>query len=842
MNPKLLFSRLHPRQILALIVLLVTTMAVAAFIWWAEVRREEATAQADFERSVDQVFNALAGRLGIFQTVLRAGAATWAEHPNMSVNQWNTFVQRSLLDAGYPGVSGLAFAVQVTTKERPAFIADIQHRLWRDFTIHPTPTGDMSGVVTHIAPLSRSKAVGYDIATHPQRWQAALLARDSGQSTLSPRLALFGEAPEQNAFLLIQPVYRSDYPLATLGQRRQALMGWLLLGLHAPTMIGVLTDHIKDPLLDVQVFAGPPSPTNRIYGLEQDDPARTAAFTTRRMLDFAGARWTIEAHHHLPRSALWFGPAPLTTLAVCVAFGLALTASAFLLLVSREQSRLLAERTMGQLGRAEQTLAGITASVPGTVFQWLQRPTGENGFSFVSDQAASMFGIAPQTLIADWHHLPFAASEVEHWPQAMAQAAAGTSEWQMEGTYRLNEAEPWRWWKCTASPSPGEDGIVALNGMFFDITDQKDVQRQLAEREQTYREMFQRTSAVKVLIDPESRRIVDANAAARAYYGYADDAGNGYSVAASSLLDSQELGDLLWRSAAGQQQFYRSRHRTAGGEIREVEVHMGPVRMHGRQYVHAIVHDVTDRERYQAELVEKTAKLESSNAELQQFSYVASHDLQEPLRTISSFLQLLERRYNDKLDDDGRQFIDFAVDAASRLQAMIQDLLEYSRVGTKGRPFAPTDMAAVFERVGENLTVAIADARADIQAGALPQVVADQVQMVSLLQNLLGNALKYRRDDIAPVIRVDAVDDGDRWVFSVTDNGIGIDPQYYDRIFLVFQRLHTREKFGGTGIGLALCRKIVQRHGGEIWLDSVPGQGTTFYFSLPKRPLTGEAV
>ncbi|OJX68269.1 MAG: hypothetical protein BGO92_05535 [Magnetospirillum sp. 64-120] len=353
--------------------------------------------------------------------------------------------------------------------------------------------------------------------------------------------------------------------------------------------------------------------------------------------------------------------------------------------------------------------------------------------------------------------------------------------------------------------------------------------------------MFERTSAVKVLVDPESGRIIDANAAALSYYGYGTDQTDATSIHQVSLLNEADLKALMQRSAQGEQQFFRSRHRLASGEIREVEVHLGPVSMHGRRFVHAIVHDVTDRERFQAELLEKSAKLEESNAELQQFSYVVSHDLQEPLRTIASFLQLLERRYEDKLDEDGRQFIGFAVDAARRQQAMIQSLLEYSRVGTRGRPFARTEMTKVAALAKENLAMAMAESAAQVEIGDLPTVMADETQMVSLLQNLMGNALKYRRDDVAPVIRLLAQDDGERWVFTVADNGIGIDPQYFDRIFQVFQRLHTREKYGGTGIGLALCRKIVQRHGGEIWVQSQPGQGSSFHFSLPKTVKNGSA-
>jgi len=291
MNPSQLFRRLRVGQVIFLTTLLALALAVSAFIWWAEVRREEATAQADFERNTDQVFNALSARLDTFQAVLRAGAGTWAEHPEMSANEWNTFVQRSLLDAGYPGVDGLAVAVAVPEKQHQAFVADIRHRLWRDFTVHPDGIRDPAAIITHIAPLSRSgTAIGFDIAAHPARWLAAQVARDSGQSTLSAPLTLLVSNGESRSFLLVHPIYRSDFPTATVDQRRKALFGWLLLGLHAPTLIGNLVDKVKDPLLDIQVYAGTITDSNQIYGADKIGASGSAAFTTLRILDFAGTR------------------------------------------------------------------------------------------------------------------------------------------------------------------------------------------------------------------------------------------------------------------------------------------------------------------------------------------------------------------------------------------------------------------------------------------------------------------------------------------------------------------------------------------------------------------------
>jgi len=241
--------------------------------------------------------------------------------------------------------------------------------------------------------------------------------------------------------------------------------------------------------------------------------------------------------------------------------------------------------------------------------------------------------------------------------------------------------------------------------------------------------------------------------------------------------------------------------------------------------------DVTERARAEAALKESRAEMERSNADLARFAYVALHDLQEPLRTVSSYLSLLKRRYRGQLDESADEFIDYAVDGATRMSELIRDVLAYSRVGTRAKEFAPVDCAALVATATANLQVRIADTGARVTAMGLPMVCGDGTQLGQLFQNLIGNALKFCRD--APDVRVSAEKQGDTWLVRVRDNGIGIAPDQAERIFQVFQRLHSRTEYEGTGIGLAVCKRIVERHGGRIWVESEPGHGASFLFTLP---------
>src|SRR5579864_2427123 len=275
--------------------------------------------------------------------------------------------------------------------------------------------------------------------------------------------------------------------------------------------------------------------------------------------------------------------------------------------------------------------------------------------------------------------------------------------------------------------------------------------------------------------------------------------------------------------------------RRKNGEEFPIEIGLSYVQAQEGVIAIGFVSDITDRNRVRDQLAHANAELRRSNNDLEQFASMASHDLQEPLRIVTSYLGLLESRYAGQLDAEAREFIDFAVDGATRMKALIQDLLSFSRAGTQSTDIQNVEAGDLVQRAVDNLKAAMEERSAKVTWDQpLPGVAADAGLLVQVLQNLIANGIKFQKDGAAPRVHVSAAGQGSEWVFSVRDNGIGIDPRHSGRIFRIFERLNPSDRYPGTGMGLAISQKIVERHGGRIWFDSKPGEGSTFYFAIPR--------
>jgi PAS domain S-box-containing protein len=379
-------------------------------------------------------------------------------------------------------------------------------------------------------------------------------------------------------------------------------------------------------------------------------------------------------------------------------------------------------------------------------------------------------------------------------------------------------------------------GVACQIVLISDVAEKKQMEEALQRSEELYRTLAEAAQDSIFMVDPHSH-MTYINPFGAALLGKTVGEVIGQSLAQlfpAPAADQQqasvnhvfETGEAL-----GAETFFPFPGRATWMSTRLIPLHAedGSVRS-----VFGLARDITAQKETQRALERQAQELARSNADLDKFASVASHDLQEPLRMVASYVQLLQHRYQGRLDADADKMIGFAVDGATRMQRLINDLLAYSRVGTHGEQFAPTDLNTTLEAALANLKLAIEESGAQVLPTRLPTVVADAAQITQLLQNLIGNALKFRRPQTPPEIRIAVEPQSQEWLVYVRDNGIGVDPKYAQRIFEIFQRLHSASEYPGTGIGLAICKKIVERHGGRIWVESTSGQGATFYFTLPR--------
>lgn len=461
-------------------------------------------------------------------------------------------------------------------------------------------------------------------------------------------------------------------------------------------------------------------------------------------------------------------------------------------------------------------------------------------YTYVNQRAGHILNRDPEELIGKniWEEFPEGIGQEFH--RAYYQAVSEQRMIQLEEYYL-----PWnKWFESRIYPS--SEGLLIF---FQDITARKQAEIALIQSEQRYRSLAIASAQIIWFSDANGKTVGDTSAWQQ-LTGQTDAEIKGLGWLEAIHPDSRERVHQSWLHAVATQSLYEQVQptRTLDGSYRDFWVRGVPVREADgtvREWIGTCT-DITERKRAEEALQQAKAELEikvqertrdlmCSNQELELFASVASHDLQEPLRAISGFTQLLMQDLPaELLDESTREYMHWIVDGTQRMQQLIHDLLAYSRVGTHDLVLAPTDCNEVLEQVLRNLQVAIAENDAAIFHDSLPVVIADKTQLVQLFQNLIGNAIKFRRKE-SPRVYIRVEQTASEQIFSIRDNGIGIQSRYLEQIFEVFKRLHTRQEFPGTGIGLAICKKIVDRHGGHLWAESKPDEGTVFYFTLPNR-------
>ena len=452
-----------------------------------------------------------------------------------------------------------------------------------------------------------------------------------------------------------------------------------------------------------------------------------------------------------------------------------------------------------------------------------------------SSGTEELYGLAPGTFggtYEEWESL-IVRKDLERTRTAI-QESFKTGEFASEWRIRRRDNGEIRWVNTRAKVFFDDAGRPSrMVGIKVDVTERRRDEEKLRKASLYTRSLIEASLDPLVTISRDGK-ITNVNAATGKITGVSRDRliGSDFSDYFTEPERAQEVYQRVF--AEGVVHDYPLAIRSAGGMVTDVLYNASVFRNEAGEVegVFAAARDVTEHKQAEKELARRAEELARSNADLQQFAYVASHDLQEPLRMVASYTQLLGKRYRGKLDADADDFIAFAVDGAHRMQVLIDDLLTYSRVGSRGKEFASTNCESVLEAVRLNLKAAIEEANAVISHDSLPTISVDPTQLSQVFQNLIGNALKFHGPE-PPRIHVSCHQEAGEWRFSVRDNGIGIEPQDAERIFVIFQRLHAGRDYPGTGIGLAITKKIVERHGGRIWVVSEPGKGSTFTFTIP---------
>jgi PAS domain S-box-containing protein len=493
------------------------------------------------------------------------------------------------------------------------------------------------------------------------------------------------------------------------------------------------------------------------------------------------------------------------------------------------------ERT-AELEATQARLSRIAAVSPAVLHSFRLGPDGSVSFPYASGTIVRLYGATPEELAADASAVlaRFHPDDAPRVRASIAESAAGLSEWRDEWRYQHPERGE-IWIAGYSSPVREPDGGTIWHGVLGDVTERRMADEALRESEKQFRTALNSIPQLAWIAHPDGY-IFWYNDRWYEYTGTTPAEMEGWGW--QSVHDPEALPAVMerWSSsiATGERFEMEFPLRGADGAFREFLTRGVPLRNQAGQVVRwfGTNTDITAQKLVEAELNRRAAELARSNTDLEQFAYVASHDLQEPLRAVGGCVQLLKRRYHDKLDPRADELIAHTVDGAARMQKLIDDLLAFSRVGTRHGQRQATDSGAILEGALANLGSLLRDTGARITHDPMPMVSAEPAQLLSLFQNLIGNAVKFLRET-PPRVHVGAVRHATAWQFSVQDNGLGIEPQYFERIFGIFQRLHTRSEYPGTGMGLAMCKRIVEQMGGRIWVESALGSGSTFHFTIP---------
>lgn len=766
---------------------------------------EKARQRFDFE--ADRLVAMIVERMQKYEDALRSGvAALHSQSSGIDVNEWKRFSDSLKLEKKYPGINGIGVIYQVMPDELDAFLA--KERIYRpDFHIHPPHEYQEYWPITYIEPVApNAQAVGLDMAFEANRYEAVKKARDTDQPQITAPIILVQDEKKTPGFLFFVPFYAlRDHETPQL--RRETFEGVV----YAPYIMEKLMNSLlenKSRLVSISIKDG----ENLMYDehhSQKQDYDRSPLFFKQVLLDMYGRPWNIDIRSSVVFRDLSASYQPYIILVGGIVIDIILL-SFFILLTRSNKYAVNYARHLAQHN------AMIFDAAPDGIMSVSERGEILSGnralFEMFGYEDWEMIGQSVGEVITEWEMLEHDALDCR------AQMASGCHKSGHNIPLEISFAK-----------TDMSDGDVHIIASVKDISQRLKSQSELHKSQQTLQLIMDNNPDI-IFVKDTDFRVIQANERFMSLYPPNRRA---QVLGRSGVEDysSDEAEQFLAMDRKAFEEGYVDYEETiAFPNGQTCKLYTQKIRYEdssGTAFILCIGRDMTGRER----LIER---LTESNEELERFAYVASHDLQEPLRMVTNFTMLLKRKYGESLDEEATKYIDIASSSAMRMQELIDDLLEYAKLSTEEKQDEWVDVNQVFDMVLDNLAQVIGKSQAEVTHTDFPDHVrANKMRLMRVLQNLLSNAIKYQPEGQQPKVHVSVGNQGDEWLFVVSDNGIGMKQEYCDQIFLPFNRLHSKGAYSGTGIGLAICRKIIESMNGEIWAESEIGNGSRFSFTIP---------
>ncbi len=820
---------------------LLVGLAVTLVGWRGSIASVERLFEERFHARTAELHSSIEARFLAYTQVLRGIQTMVAVLGHPSRGDWERVNQTLRVEEVYPGLTGTVYIRNIPGAERARVEAEVR-KFEPNFAIKPPGERPDYAVVTSVEPRTPSNlpVIGSDSWSHPERRKTLEAARDSGEPKITGKLTLVIDDKPTPAFLMYQAIYRDSAIPATLEERQSRIIGYAAAGCRVGVLMQkLLPSDLKDVAL--RIYDGDGSDENSLFFASHPDFAfASARFAEKRSVAIGGRNWTIH-YATLPGFATSAErDLSLQYLLGGGAVSLLLTIIMWSLASTRSRAISLAAEMTKTLRESERRFRELAENIDQVFF--VAEPDYSR-FHYISPAFAAIWGRSPEELRAnpaiwgDWVH-PEDRGRVF----SLLQGSAGCEQYSSE--FRVIRADGGvRWIAAHAFnlPASGNDGARVV-GFHADVTARKQVEAELQTARDQLSAAIESIREGVALYDANDRLVLCNEAYRRDGVGlmgmvpgiaYEDLVREAYRHGYYGKHEENEDDFVAMRVGLHRQHKIFEYRAPDGRWLHNTSY---PVKGGGTAVVRI---DITETKNHAEKIAAYVAEVERSNADLEQFAYIASHDLREPLRMVSSYLSLIGMRYGEALAGSGMEFLEFARQGAVRMDRLVQDLLDYAKIGRRDVNLQPLKLSDSLDESLRILCPNLQECDADIELGQsikTAMVMGEPGLLFRLFQNLFSNAIKYRSEERPVEIHVDCHLVNDFWEISIKDNGIGIEDEYHEKIFGIFQRLHTQDKFEGTGIGLAIVRKIVERLGGRIRLESTPGHGTTFFVSLKKSP------